>query len=49
MIVSNAIINIVSTWIVSFTAIHIPYAHNGKDKSNIIVMITINHKEAGDT
>ena len=48
MIVSNAMINIVSTCIVSFTIIQIQYAHAGNDISNIVVAITTSHNEAGD-
>ena len=48
IIVSNAMINIVSTCTVSFIIIHIPYAHIGSEISNTIVINTINHKLAGD-
>jgi hypothetical protein len=48
IIVSNAMINIVSICTVSLNAIQIPYAHIGKDMSNTIVIKTINHKDAGD-
>jgi hypothetical protein len=49
MIVNNAMMNIVSTWIVSFTIIQTPYAHAGNDISNIVVAITTSHNDAGDT
>ncbi len=48
IIVSNAMINIVSICIVSLNAIHIQYAHIGREISNIIVINTINHRLAGD-
>ena len=48
IIVSNAMINIVSICTVSLNAIQIPYAHIGREISNTIVINTINHKLAGD-
>jgi hypothetical protein len=48
IIVSNAMINIVSICTVSLNAIQIPYAHTGREISNTIVINTINHKLAGD-
>lgn len=48
MIVSNAMINIVSICTVSLNAIQIPYAHIGREISNTIVINTISHKLAGD-
>ena len=47
MIVSKAIMKIVSTCTVSLKAIQIQYAQIGNDTSNIIVIITINQSDDG--
>ena len=42
-------IKIVSTCTVSLNAIQIQYAQIGNDMSNIIVIMTISHSDAGET